>query len=450
MNAELALLIWVASFAALLYQAWRGKAPLAGMALCYWLNLASVHLLTEGLCVFHTNTSNYRLASGYGFPLSAYAILGLMAGNLLLAQPLDRLLTRRGERPDPPTDPDTSVRMAQMAIVVGMVVFLVGNFLNIPSLSAILASGNVLAIAGFIWLWWDAYRKGRHRLAWGILVGSLSVPFAILVLQGFLSFGVFAGLALVSVVTVRFRHRAALAVAAVPLLYLGLSTCVTYLAVRGDIRQSVWKEEAELSERAGVIGRVFTEGWRWFDPTDEQQRLALDARFNQNYFVGLTALRIDGGQLDYARGETVTNAALALIPRFFWRDKPVFVGGSENMSRFTGKKFAPNVTFGIGHVLEAYANFGRVGLVLCFLVLGALIGLVDRRAGRHLLAGRLESFLLWFVPGTALLNGSVGSFPELTAGCAGGVVLVWLFLTIFRLVTQPAPDPFPAGPGVTK
>jgi hypothetical protein len=440
MYTQLALLVWFAALAVFVRQAWYGKTPVAGLILCYWLNLAALHLITEVLCLFYQNTSPNREPSAEGFPLTGYAVLGLMAGNLLLTRPLSHLLPNPVSRPDPPLTPPASALMAQTAIVVGLCVVLVGNFLHIPSLDAALGQGHLLAGGGFAWWWWVTYRSGRVAQSWCILAGSLTIPLMTLIFQGFLSFGFFALFTLAAFVFVCFRPRVAVLIAALPILYLGLSACVTYLHGRSDIRRAVWLEEADLSQRTTVAGTVFTEGWQWFDLTDEDQRGALDSRFSQNHLVGRAVGRINRGQMDYVYGETMVDAALSLIPRIIWRDKPVYIGGSEHASRFTGLEFGPGTTVGIGHVLEAYANFGVPGLLICFTALGAAIGVADRRAGEHLRAGRAEAFLMWFVPAQSLLNGGVGNFAGLTGGVAAGVLMTWLFLTIFRVVwATPAP-----------
>jgi hypothetical protein len=434
MTTALTLAIWAAALVAFVYLAWYGKEPVAGLAIGYWLNLAAMHVPSEALCFVYLNTSRYRAASFEGFPLTAWAVLGLMAGNLLLARPLNRLL--RGARPAASLRPAEAVLLAQIAIVVGLILFLAATRLELPSVTAVVGSGNLLAAGGFAWWWWVSYRGGRHGQAWGILAGSLIIPLLILVFHGFLSFGIFALFTLAAFVVTRFRPRAAVLLASPVLLYLGLSAGVTYLNGRDDIRESVWYEQAETSERARVIETVFREGWIWFDPFDERQRWFLDNRFNQNGFLGYAAQRIDSGQMDYARGETITEAALSLIPRIVWRDKPDYVGGSEQMSRFTGERFAPGTTVGLGHVLEAYVNFGIPGLVICFTILGAVIGLFDLRAGKHLRDGRVTGFLMWFVPGQVLLNGGVGNFAALTGGMAGAFVLTLVYLRVFRAAAE--------------
>jgi hypothetical protein len=440
MTPELAMVIWAAAFAAFLVQAWHGKTPVAGLVLCYWLNLASVHLITEVLCLFHQNTSMYRAASGDGFALSGYAVLGLMAGNLVLARPLNWLLSRPGPAPAVPRGPGDGLRLAQASIVVGMVLFLVGNVLKIPSLSAVTFGGNMLAAGGFAWWWWDNYRQGRYLRACGVLAASLAIPFLILTFRGFLSYGVAALFLLGTFVLVHVRRRALVVLAAPVALYVGLSVSVVYFHGRGTIRQAVWFDQAPVSERVRVIAEVFGQDWQWFDVANEQHRLYLDERLDQNYFVGLAAWRLENREMDYAGAETVRDAALSMVPRLLWRDKPVFVGGSDLMSRFTGLTFAEGFSFGLGHVLEFYVSFGIPGLLVGFTLMGTLIGLCDIRAGQALRSGREAQFLLWFVPATALLKGADGTLAEATGSFCGFLVLSWAVVLGYRFL-QPRRAP---------
>jgi hypothetical protein len=93
-----------------------------------------------------------------------------------------------------------------------------------------------------------------------------------------------------------------------------------------------------------------------------------------------------------------------MLPRVLWPEKPVFAGSGDLVSRYTGRRFAEGTSVGVGQVLESYINFGTVGVVLGFLLLGAILTNVHVIARRRLLAGDQQSFVLWFVVGTAMLR----------------------------------------------
>src|SRR5207249_1043959 len=127
------------------------------------------------------------------------------------------------------------------------------------------------------------------------------------------------------------------------------------------------------------------------------------------------------GRANYANGETLWDAIIALIPRALWADKPVEAGSGDLVTRYTGIEFAKGTSVGIGQVMEFYINFGTLGVVLGFTVLGALLSIVDSAAGRKLAAGDWPGFALWYVPGLALLQVG-GSLAEITASFAASLV----------------------------
>ena len=83
-------------------------------------------------------------------------------------------------------------------------------------------------------------------------------------------------------------------------------------------------------------------------------------------------------------------------------------------SRFTGRTFAQGTSVGVGQVLELYGNFGTVGVMCGFLILGTLLSAFDVAAGARLTRGDWLGFSLWFLIGIALLNAG-GSLVEMTS-----------------------------------
>jgi hypothetical protein len=71
--------------------------------------------------------------------------------------------------------------------------------------------------------------------------------------------------------------------------------------------------------------------------------------------------------------------------------------------------------------MEFYVNFGSVGVVLGFGVLGWLLSVIDGTAGRKLANGDWPGFALWYLPGLAFLQVG-GSLVEVTASVAASLV----------------------------
>jgi hypothetical protein len=132
---------------------------------------------------------------------------------------------------------------------------------------------------------------------------------------------------------------------------------------------------------------------------------------------------LDSGMADFAQGSTFVDAAVAMVPRALWPDKPVIAGSGDLVSDYTGITFAAGTSVGVGQVLEAYVNFGRTGVVATFLALGLIISYLDRRASIYLRRGQLLKFLKLYLPGLGLLQVG-GAFSEATSTAAAALLVV--------------------------
>jgi hypothetical protein len=166
--------------------------------------------------------------------------------------------------------------------------------------------------------------------------------------------------------------------------------------------------------------------FEWFDPSNRHHLIALDQRLNQNYFVGLAARRIEEGRVDYLKGESVREGLLALVPRAFWPEKPVYGGSPRIVSEMTGLRLSPNTSFGVGNVMEFQINFGIPGVIVGFVILGWLLGTLDFQAAIAERRGDLGGLILFFLPCVALIQPN-GSLVELFSGAAAALVgaIVW-------------------------
>jgi hypothetical protein len=244
-------------------------------------------------------------------------------------------------------------------------------------------------------------------------------PVVMLLLGGFLSYGAGASIIAGSALTISTRSygraTAGLAVA----MYISLTIFVNYFENRDAIRDEVWGG-APLEERVDTVLGVASD-FHWFDLSDPQDLLALDERLNQNFFVGLAAERIETGQVDYLYGRSVWQMLEALVPRALWPDKPVRAGSPKIVSEMTGLELSPTTSFGVGNVMEFQINFSLEGVVGGFLLLGCLIGSLDRKAAAAERRGELDKVILFFLPAVALIQPN-GSMVEMASGSAAAIV----------------------------
>ena len=102
-------------------------------------------------------------------------------------------------------------------------------------------------------------------------------------------------------------------------------------------------------------------------------------------------------------------------------EKNIIAGSPMIVSKYTGIMFSEDTSVGVGQVMEFYINFGRIGVIIGFIVLGILVAIMDRMAGYYLAKGDVQKFTLWFLPGLASFM--CGSFVEATAS-AGAAILI--------------------------
>jgi hypothetical protein len=214
------------------------------------------------------------------------------------------------------------------------------------------------------------------------------------------------------------------AIATVAAAILGVSLFVSFFSIRNDFRELAWAG-AGLSDRIAAITPLFTD-IELVDPTNPDHLYALEERLNQNYFVGVAAERLGRGDIDYWYGESFWQGLVALVPRALWPSKPVTGGSGRMVADLTGLELDENTAWLVGPVLELYANFALVGVLLGFALLGYVFGKLDRLCAIRLAEGRFGDSLMYFLPCVALVQ-PLGSVVELTSGCAAALIAAVLW-----------------------
>jgi hypothetical protein len=260
-----------------------------------------------------------------------------------------------------------------------------------------------------------------------IWLAALAVyPVLMLLLGGFLSYGSAAVIIVLSVLGISVKSRLKVVTGLVVAAYLGLNVFVNYFGHREKVRHEVWGG-APLADRVDATLDIFRD-FKWFDPNDRGQVYALDQRLNQNVFVGLAAARIEQGNVNYLYGRSLWEGVLALVPRAFWPDKPVFAGSPKIVSEMTGLRLSENTSFGVGNVMEFQINFGIPGLIVGFFLLGFVLRALDRHTAVSLRQADFGRAIVSFLVGVALIQPS-GSLVELCSGAAaawaGGIIWRW-------------------------
>jgi hypothetical protein len=422
------VLVWALTATLLVIVLLHRRSPGAGLMLGYLTNLGMNHFVAGAIYLlpFYRNFDPDTVA--LGFQQSTFAVVGLAFGSLILAPGLKLIGRDVATRSPTLFDP----RVSLMFILLGITCLiglrpLVGR---VPTITAFVSQGWGLLMIGVGLAAWHAWQT-RQLLAFAFWVAAAAcLPLVTIVTVGFIGFGTAAALAIMAFVANFTRPGWKGVAVALVFVYLGLSVYVTYMRDRIEIRDVVWTG-GTLSERIERMQETFGD-FEWFQLSDPDHLERIDLRLNQNILVGQAAIYLDTGLVDYARGKTLLDGLLALIPRAIWPTKPVSAGSGDVVSDYTGFEFAEGTSVGVGNVMEAYISFGTLGVIVAFIILGAAVAVVDARAGRSLNRGDWRGFVRWYLPGLSLLQVG-GSFVELTASLAVGIATAYF---VSRLATE--------------
>jgi hypothetical protein len=419
-NFPLVLTVWMVVIAIMAIARTRKHTAGVGLVLAFLLNLWLIHWAASVIYLFPWYNGPGPDFTVLGTEQSLYAVLGFAFGSLALAPFLldSGLLPRaRGVH-----NPDA--RLPKAYLVGGGIfyVLLSTSVASLPSMSAVVSAGQELTVVGLSLCCWQAWRDRDPRKMALWLGISFLPPFLTVITRGFIGYGAVATLSVLIFLSNFVRRRITVVVIGALLGYMALSVYVTYMRDRGEIRQSVWGGQS-LSDRTDRIA-LTASNFEWFDPWNQQHLQRIDGRLNQSYIVGAAVARLSETG-DFARGETLWDAALALIPRAFWPDKTITAGSGRLVTRFTGIQYDNSTSVGIGQVMEFYVNFGATGVFLGFVVMGMIVTALDILATERLANGDLHGFVLFYLPGLAFLQVG-GQLVEVTASAGASIIVALL------------------------
>lgn len=398
-----------------------------GLVVAYLANLSMIGLAGAVINLFPWYTSSS----------SELVLLGMQQGTIGLvsfavAVAIGWALIWRNSGREDVSSPAgrAAVPPALQCVVAGVVAFGILEPLlgRVPSVSAVVSQSWQLCAAGLALACWYGIRAGRTRYLVLGLVGVALIPLLTLATQGFLGFGATSALIVLSLVAVTYRPRWRVALATALVLFVGMSIFVTYFRDRNDLRAVIWGGQ-DASSRLDSIATTFT-SFEWFDPHDATQLQSIDGRLDQHILDGAAVAYLQSGLTDYAHGQTLLDAAAAIVPRALWPDKPVSAGSGNLVSRYTGLRFDSGTSIGIGNVMEFYVNFGTWGVIIGFAILGLLFAWLDTKATLAVSRGNWTGFLRWFLPGVAMILPG-GSLVELTASVAGAMIVSMVAIALW-------------------
>lgn len=364
-----------------------------------------------------------------GAKVCLYGLVGFAAGSWFLP----KLFT---VSPLKQTGPAVAVpkNLRTGLLVLGILFFLANRLgASVPGVQAIFSSGQqLLVVAAVLNIWEAARRKQSKKVALWVAF-SFIFPFETVVNSGFLGFGIASTAPVLIFVIACTGKRNYLRTAALGVLglYLGMSFFVTYMRDRSEIRASVWGGD-RFSARIERFTQTM-ENFELFSINNPNHLDAISSRLNYTWLVGAGVSYMENTQ-GWARGETLKTAALGLVPRLIWKNKPQ-QGGSNLITKYTGLVFPEGTSVPMGQILELYVNFGSWLVFIVYMAIGGLLAYVDVVGSNALKTGAFHTFIYCFVIGQAV--GSVGhDFVVVTADAAVGVILVYVLQQFMRMKSK--------------
>lgn len=323
----------------------------------------------------------------------------------------------------------TALKVMGWVAIVSFLLHFMG--VSFPLSNALLETGRNTGVAGICLGMFFAAQNSQATTKWIIL--ATLVPIYYIVGFGFASYGFLFGTVLVAFHMAQVRKVDRLASKLTGMLWiLGiiysiLTALVVWLSFRDRVRAIVWEN------RGGSLGDVLLRAlsevelfslWN-FDALD-----LVNIRLNLGIFVGrMMELHASDPELQMW-GSSLFILPFVLVPRFLWPGKPSR-GGSDFMSDHTGMTLSESTTFGSGSVFEYYANFGYIGIFVCFLITGWMIAKLDRSAARHLYRGRYLHFARLYVMGLVAVDPLLRPFFVVN-----GIAFAWIFMTALKFAVQ--------------
>ncbi|HSV45690.1 MAG TPA: hypothetical protein VLJ58_07865 [Ramlibacter sp.] len=418
------LMAWPVGAVALMLSLRSGNNSSAGLPVAYLASLALLHVPGAALYLIPEYHFYDHDAVLNGVQLTTMGMASFVIG-VFLGKP--RAVRRRASPVATPAAPLLGnvdpTRAAVIFLGLGLVsqLVLLPVLGRVPSVTALLSGMATLSVAGVCLGWHQALKTHSTKLY--LLWGGLAALFPVITLTStaFLGYGVHALLTVLAflAVHIRLRRLYVVTLALLPMFYIGMSGYVTYMRDRTELREAIWQQDVDYTTRLEKITKMVTT-FEFFDVDNKQHLIDVDRRLNQNWLVGAAIDYVGGGNVPFANGETVMSAFIALIPRALWPGKPEFGGSGDMVSDNTGITFAEGTSVGAGQVLELYVNFAEWGVVIGFVVLGALIRQFDARAARALNERDYGKFAIWFVPGLGFLQAG-GNMAEVVTSVAAAV-----------------------------
>ena len=415
-------IIWLAVLVLIFHKSWKNRGTNSGMTIIYVANFFLMHGFAALIYLLPWHQYIDGKLMYYGLRESTYAAVAFAIGDLVFAPVIIGVFfkPRKAQEAPAKTDPDFLYKLATRYFWIGVIsnIVLPPLLMGYPTITSLVTSGQLLTVVAMCYICWQSWNANNMNRFRRWLYIAFSFPFLSVLIKGFLGFGTLMSMIVLFFVARFYKPKWKVILAGVIFAYLGLSFYLTYMRDRSEMREATWGARAVLPVRIGMLKKSLSNPI-WLNIFNLEHLETVDGRMNQNYLIGSTVDYIQEKRVEYAGGATIRDSLIALIPRMFWKEKPLSAGNTDVVTKYTGIEFHGDTSVRMGQVMELYVNFGRMGVLIGFLLIGIIIEIMDVRAGYYLMNNNLRNFVIWFLPGISSIF--CGNFVETTASFGAAV-----------------------------
>lgn len=421
------VIIWIFVYIVIFHKTYKSDWETTGLTLTYLSALYLIHFF--GAIIYLLPWYDSKNVYGFyetfhGFEIATIGIISLFVSFVIISPFVAKKLNIKKNNQHSYHDLNKNfITNSHYLLIFGVVfyLFLYPRFGHIPSISAIVSSGRMVIVVALCALSFYYLTNRRYKNLLIILLISFSFPFLTIFALGYIGYGTIMSLILLIFISKFYKIKIKETFILIFVFYMALSVYQTYMRDRLELRSVIWGN-ASLDVKLSTFYGTFS-NFELFNPFNNDQLDRIDDRLNQNHLVGSAVYYLQRSD-DYARGSTLWDSVLAMVPRIIWKNKPIKAGSPEVVGKFTGIKFSESTSVGVGQVLELYINFAKLGVALGFIILGMIVYFLDKYSYYYLFSGNLKYFSMVFIVGLSILQVE-GSFIELTSSALAGLILVF-------------------------
>jgi hypothetical protein len=309
-------------------------------------------------------------------------------------------------------------------------------FLYIPFVKAIPSAGQLLDPIGYIayGMFFILWKRGLLSSISAFVVMWICMPLEIIprLASGLLSEAMILGLFMVIVVFAETKRLP------ITLILISLMTFSFLNPVKSEFRRLTWTDKPLNSlERVQVFADLVYK--HYTAPKISDDRTLKDSgndavvSRSAHIIVFSTVVKDTPSKVPYWQGESYAPLFTSFIPRVIWPDKPF-----ENTGNVFGRRYRYldsddfTTSFNLPWIVEMYANFGEIGVILGMSLVGAFLAFLEQKLNRIDMQQPLE-----IVTSIAILFRLIYQESNFSLMTGGLILLSMSLLFTYKLFLRP-------------